>query len=145
MGYMVGIVLALSVSAFARWTGFDRDRAFYPTVLIVIASFYVLFAVMGGSMQAAAIETAVMSAFVLAAVVGFKFSPWIVVAGLALHGIFDLFHDVVIANPGKPSWWAPFCLAYDVGAAACLAWLSRKRFEWPPHTARRRPNGISTV
>ena len=36
--YVVGIVLSIGVALFARWVGFDRDRAFYPTVLIVIAS-----------------------------------------------------------------------------------------------------------
>ena len=47
--YVVGIVLSIGVALFARWVGFDRDRAFYPTVLIVIASYYVLFAAMIGS------------------------------------------------------------------------------------------------
>ena len=47
MEYAVGLVLALLVSSFARLVGFDRDRSFYPVVLIVIASYYVLFAVMG--------------------------------------------------------------------------------------------------
>jgi hypothetical protein len=36
--YVVGIVLSIGVALFARWVGFDRDRAFYPAVLIVIAS-----------------------------------------------------------------------------------------------------------
>ena len=62
MGYAIGIVLALCVSVFARAVGFDRDRAFYPTVLVVIASYYVLFAAMGGSMRALIVESIVMSA-----------------------------------------------------------------------------------
>jgi len=37
MGYAVGLVLALLVSGLARLAGFDRDRAFYPTILVVIA------------------------------------------------------------------------------------------------------------
>ena len=45
-GYVVGAVLAPLVSGFARLVGLDRDRAFYPTVLIVVALYYVLFAVM---------------------------------------------------------------------------------------------------
>ena len=49
--YVVGVVLSIGVAVFARWVGFDRDRAFYPTVLIVIASYYVLFAVMSGSVE----------------------------------------------------------------------------------------------
>jgi hypothetical protein len=46
MAYVVGIVLSVGVALLARSVGFDRDRAFYPTVLIVIASYYVLFAAM---------------------------------------------------------------------------------------------------
>jgi len=37
MAYVIGLVLALAVSAYASALGLDRDRAFYPTVLIVIA------------------------------------------------------------------------------------------------------------
>src|SRR6266436_6075625 len=82
MGYGIGSLLSLVVSVFARSVGFDRDRAFYPTVLIVIASYYVLFAVMGGSTHALLTESIVMTAFLIAAVTGFKSSRWIVVVAL---------------------------------------------------------------
>ena len=101
----------------------DRDRAFYPTVLIVIASYYVLFAVMGGTVPILIIESGVMTAFLLLAVIGFKFTLWIVVAALAGHGVFDFFHGRIVTNPGVPEWWPAFCLAYDVCAGGCLAWL----------------------
>ena len=123
MPYLAGTVLALMVSGLATLTGLDRDRAFYPTVLVVIASYYVLFAVMGGSGHALAVETLVMTGFLLVAVVGFKKSLWLVVAALAAHGVFDLFHGRVVANPGVPVWWPAFCLTYDITAAAFLAWL----------------------
>ena len=45
MEYLIGVILTLAVAAFAAVVGFDRERAFYPTVLIVIASYYALFAV----------------------------------------------------------------------------------------------------
>ena len=48
MPYAIGVVLSLGVAVLARGIGFDRDRAFYPTVLIVIASYYVLFAALTG-------------------------------------------------------------------------------------------------
>lgn len=126
MPYVVGIVLSVGVAAFARIVGFDRDRAFYPTVLLVIASYYILFAAMGQSMHAIIVESAVTAAFAVAAIAGFKFSAWIVVAALAGHGVFDGVHGQVINNAGVPVWWPPFCLAYDVGAAGCLAWLLRR-------------------
>jgi hypothetical protein len=121
MGYAIGIILALVVSRFARWTGLDRDRAFYSTVAIVVASYYVLFAAMGGSTHVLAVESIVMVVFVVAAVIGFKFYPWLVVACLAGHGVFDAFHDLVVENPGVPEWWPAFCGAFDVGAAVFLA------------------------
>jgi hypothetical protein len=126
VGYVIGVAVALVVSVFARLSGFDRDRAFYPVLLVVIASYYVLFAVMGGSMHALLVEALVMTAFVIAAVVGFKLTLWIVVVALAAHGIFDFFHGHIVTNPGVPPWWPAFCLAYDVSAGCFLAWLSRR-------------------
>jgi hypothetical protein len=121
VGYAVGILLALVVCIFARTVGFDRDRAFYPTVVVVIALYYVLFAVMGGSTRALVLESVAMSAFVVLAVAGFKRNPWLVVAALVAHGVFDFFHPHVVNNPGVPGWWPAFCLSFDVGMAAFLA------------------------
>lgn len=127
MAFLVGIVLAVLVGLFASWTGLDRSRAFYPTVLIVVASYYLLFAVMGGSNVDLVGESLAGGVFVVVAVAGFKRSLWLVVAGLAGHGLFDLFHGSVIANPGVPAWWPGFCLGYDLAAAGCLAWLLTRR------------------
>jgi hypothetical protein len=127
MAYVVGIVLSLGVALFARAVGFDRDRAFYPTVLMVIASYYVLFAAMSDSLRTVALESVVMTVFVIAAVVGFKSSAWIIVAGLAGHGVFDALHGKVVENAGVPVWWPAFCLAYDLGAAGILAWLIKRQ------------------
>jgi hypothetical protein len=121
--YVAGIVLSIGVAMFARRVGFDRDRAFYPAVLIVIASYYVLFAAMSGSIQTVVLESAMMTLFAVAAVAGFKRSAWIVVGALAAHGVQDAVHGHIIANAGVPAWWPAWCLAYDVGAAAALAWL----------------------
>jgi len=123
----IGACLALVVGAFATAVRLDRDRAFYPTVMIVIASLYALFAVMGASTHALVLESLAGAGFVLAAVSGFRSSLWVVVAALAAHGIFDLVHGAAISNPGVPGWWPEFCLAYDVTAAAYLAWLLRSR------------------
>ena len=127
MPYLVGIVLSVVVAVFAKRVGFDRDRAFYPTVLIVVAAYYVLFAAMSGSVRAVLVESAVMTVFVIAAAAGFRSSAWIVVIGLAGHGVMDAFHGTFVDNPGVPVWWPAFCLAYDVGAAGGLTWLITRR------------------
>lgn len=122
MEYLIGTGLALIVGAFATVAGFDRDRSFYPTVLIVVASYYDLFAIMGGREGALGSETAASMMFIALSVVGFRTSLWIVVVALAGHGLFDFVHGHLIDNPGVPAWWPMFCASYDVSAAVYLAW-----------------------
>ena len=69
-----------------------------------------------------AVESGVMGVFVVAASLGFRRSLWLVVAGLAAHGVQDFFHARLVANPGVPAWWPAFCGTYDVVAAGYLAW-----------------------
>jgi len=119
----VGAFLALAVGLFATATGLDRDRAFYPTVTIVIGFLYALFAAMGASTGVLVLESVVGVVFLAAAVAGFKASLWIVAVALAAHGVFDVAHGRVISNPGVPAFWPAFCSAYDLTAAAYLACL----------------------
>jgi hypothetical protein len=123
MALLVGALLALAVGLFATVSRLDRDRALYPTVAIVIASYYSLFAVMGASTRALVLESLLGGVFLAAAILGFRSSLWVVVVALGAHGVFDLAHDAVVRNPGVPHWWPAFCLAYDVTAAGYLAWL----------------------
>src|ERR1700741_5353698 len=114
MEYLIGVILTVAVAAFAAVIGFDRERAFYPTVLIVIASYYALFAVMGASTPTLIIESVVAGVFVLFAVLGSKGNYRLVVAALIGQGVFDSVRHFSIDNPGVPHWWAGFCLASDV-------------------------------
>ena len=121
MEYLIGLILSLGVAGSAAAIGFDRERAFYPTVLIVIASYYVLFAAMGASRRTLIIESVVAGGFLLVAVLGFRKNFWLVVAALIGHGVFDFVHRFFIDNPGVPHWWPGFCLAFDVLLGVFLA------------------------
>jgi len=114
MEYVIGAILAVAVAGFATATGLDRERGFYPPVLIVIASYYALFAVMGASRRTLLIEIVVASGFLLFAVLGFRKNLWFAAAAIIGHGAFDLVHHLLIENPGVPRWWPGFCLAFDV-------------------------------
>jgi hypothetical protein len=114
MEYVVGLVLAVVVALFAVVVGFDRDRAFYPTTVVVVATYYVLFAVMGGGRRPLLEELVGAGAFILAAVIGYRTNLWWIAAALIGHGVFDLFHHRIITDPGVPSWWPGFCMAFDV-------------------------------
>lgn len=123
MAALVGIALAVIVAAFAHVVGYDRDKAFYAVVLTVVASYYVLFAAMGGSKTDLLLETVIFSIFAGLAVMGFRANRWFLVVGLALHGVFDFLREWFLAGRGVPFWWPTFCMAYDVTAAAGLAML----------------------
>jgi hypothetical protein len=122
---VIGIVLALLAAAFARFARLDRDRSFYPTVLAVIAVLYTLFAMLGGGGRELLEELPATSAFLVLVVLGMRRSPWIIVSGLAAHGVFDFLHPLIYTNPGVPPWWPAFCAAYDLAAAGCMAVLLR--------------------
>jgi hypothetical protein len=104
MQYLIGVGLAVVVCAFATLVGFDRDRVFYPTLVPVIATYYILFAVMGSSAPVLALESLIAGGFLALAVAGFKKNLWLIVAALAGHGVFDFFHHLFIQNPGVPGW-----------------------------------------
>lgn len=123
MEFVIGILAATVIGIFGTVVGFDKERSFYPIVLIVIAFLYLLFAAIAGSTHALMAEAVPALVFVVMATLGFRKNAWIVVAGLALHGVFDFFHHSVITNPGVPVWWPGWCLAYDVVAAVYLAVL----------------------
>lgn len=127
MEYLVGTVLAIAAGLVTSIAGLDRDRALYPAVLIVVASYYDLFAVMGDGASLGP-ELIISVAFLTVAITGFRTTLWLVVVALVGHGVLDLFHGRLIANAGVPVWWPIFCMSYDVIAGAYLAWrlLSKK-------------------
>lgn len=121
MEYLIGLVLTLAIIGGCIAVGLERDRAYYPLILIVIAFYYVLFAAMDPSGRALVAEIAVACVFSLLAVLGFKKSMWLVAGAFAAHGAFDLVHHLLIDNAGVPHWWPGFCLASDVVFAAVIA------------------------
>jgi hypothetical protein len=77
---LIGAFLAFAVGLFATAVGLDRDRAFYPIVTVVIASYYALFAAMGASRHALLLESMVGAVFLAVAVLGFRSSLWVTAA-----------------------------------------------------------------
>ena len=124
---VVGVLLAVGIAALGKFTRFDEERSFYSTVLIIIASYYVLFAVLGGSGHALVWELVIAVAFSAVAIVGALFLPTLVGTGIIAHGLFDLVHDVVIENSGVPTWWPSFCASIDVLLGLWVMILARSR------------------
>lgn len=111
---LIGVLSAVAIALLARSTRFDQDRSFYPTVLVVIAAYYILFAVMGGSRQALVWELVIAVAFSTVAIMGALYLPLFVGAGIVAHGLFDFVHFTMIQDAGVPDWWPGFCGSLDV-------------------------------
>ncbi len=122
---VVGVFTAVAIAALARSTRFDQDRSFYPTVLVVIAAYYILFAVMGGSPQALVWELAAAVAFSTVAITGALRLPVLVGVGIVAHGLFDFVHHTMIEDAGVPDWWPGFCGSLDVVLGLWVIGLAR--------------------
>jgi hypothetical protein len=92
----------------------------YALGIVVIASVYIGFAVADGRRTVLAVESTVTGVFVIIAAVAITGSPWLLVVGLAGHGVKDLWQHrrQFVANT---RWWPPFCLVVDWVAATIIA------------------------
>ena len=92
----------------------------YALGLVLIAAVYIGFAVADGRWLVITVETNVAAIFVIIAAAAITQSPWLLVLGLAGHGLKDLWQhrSHFVANT---RWWPPFCLVVDVVAATIIA------------------------
>ena len=92
----------------------------YALGLVVIAPVYIGFAVADGRRTVLAVEIGVASMFVIIAAAAVTGTPWLLVVGLAGHGLKDLWQHRTqfVANT---KWWPPFCLVVDFVVAAIIA------------------------
>lgn len=120
MSFIIGFTLALIVCAYLATTRMDRDRAAYSVMVVVVASYYVLFAVQAGDATTVASESLITIVFAVAAAIGFRGSAWLTASALAGHGLLDGVHGLLVHNPGVPAWWPAFCAAFDVTAGAWM-------------------------
>jgi hypothetical protein len=92
----------------------------YALGLVLIAAVYIGFGVADGRGKVLAVEIGVASVFVVIAAAGVTGSAWLLVAGLAGHGLKDLWQHRTgfVANT---RWWPPFCATVDFVAAALIA------------------------
>jgi hypothetical protein len=114
-GFIFGAAQAASPLAF-WWLD---TATVYALGLVLIAGIYIGFAVADGRVRVIATESSVASAFVIVAAAGITGSPWLLVIGLAGHGLKDLWQhrSQFVANT---RWWPPFCLVVDWTVAAIL-------------------------
>jgi hypothetical protein len=91
----------------------------YGLGLTLIAAVYIGFGVADGRGKVIAVESVVAAAFVLIAAVAVTGPAWLLVVGLAGHGLKDAWQQRTqfVANT---RWWPPFCATVDWVAALIL-------------------------
>ncbi len=95
----------------------------YSLGLTLIAAVYVGFSVADGRRTVIAVETGVASAFVVIAAVAVTGPAWLLVAGLAAHGLKDLWQHRTGFVAGT-RWWPSFCAVVDLVAATAIALMT---------------------
>jgi hypothetical protein len=115
-GAVIGVAQAASPLAFWWLT----PATVYAMGLVFIAAVYIGFSVADGRARIIVAETAVATVFVLVAAAGVTGPAWLLVAGLAGHGVKDLWQHRTQFVTGT-RWWPPFCAAVDWVAAAIIA------------------------
>ena len=114
-GVATGVLQAASPLAF-WWL---EPRTVYALGLALIAAIYIGFSVADGRGHVIAIESGVAALFVIVAAVGVTGSAWLLVLGLAGHGLKDLWqHRTHFVRNTR--WWPPFCATVDWVAAGIL-------------------------
>jgi hypothetical protein len=116
-GVVVGVAQALT--PLALW--WLDTATVYALGLAVIAPIYIGLAVGGdGRWKVIAVETGVASGFIIIAAAAITGTPWLLVIGLAGHGVKDLWQHRThfVANT---KWWPPFCCVVDFVVAAIIA------------------------
>jgi len=92
----------------------------YALGLALIASVYIGFGVADGRPKVIAVESSVAGMFVVIAAAAVTGPAWLIVLGLAAHGLKDLWQHRSQFVSGT-RWWPPFCLVVDWVAAATIA------------------------
>jgi hypothetical protein len=146
LGFVVIVVLYATIGLLAatgfvflarRWFAPKGEQVFYALFLILVAAFYLAFAAYFHAPAAAwKVEGAVVLTFAVMGLAATRL-PLVLMAGYALHGVWDLLHEVAAHvgssafEPGQltaiPLAYGVFCVAFDFAMAA---YSYTRRGEW---------------
>lgn len=139
----IGVVTAVGAVTISR-AGFSPrvEQVFFAFLLVPIAAMYLVFLAYFGDSSALPLEAWAVALFVVLALAGLRV-PALLMLGYALHGAWDLFHEVLLhqgpASAGSRSLTA-IPLAYGVFCAAvdwCLAgYFLTRQAAWRDRVSR---------
>jgi hypothetical protein len=112
----------------------------YAIGLLTLPSLYAMFALRIGEPSIAAKEILYGIPYLIGGLAFAFFSARrsAVAVGLLwiIHGLYDIWHHLLIDNPGVPVWYPAFCFWVDVVIGAYLLWISRRLPDANLHSPR---------
>ncbi|NBC24470.1 MAG: hypothetical protein GVX78_02520 [Bacteroidetes bacterium] len=121
---LIGLGLAFITIIIHLMLSERRGLELSSFLLVLIASIYYGFAFLSRHKKAMVIEIVVASVFVIMGISGLWFTPWILILGLVLHGLWDIaHHNNSIKLAEIPKWYVPFCATYDWVIAIYLSFI----------------------
>jgi Family of unknown function (DUF6010) len=123
---LVAGLLGGGLTALIGWSPLIPDPlTFHSVTLAVIGAIYLGFALADGRLSVMILEGAAGTGFIVLALLGLWQAPAFIAAGLILHGFWDLAHRPRAIPTKLPSWYPPFCAAWDFLFAGIFIVLAR--------------------
>ena len=132
----IGLLAAAGAISITRKIGPKAEQVLYGLFLVIIAALYLAFVAYFGKATAWRVETAAVVFFALVGLFGVRL-PIALVIGYALHGAWDLVHELQAQGAISTYYLGPltavplaygvFCAAFDVCIAA---YAFKRRDEW---------------
>ncbi len=122
--YFFGLVFALLTISFLLMFPKQKTLELLVVILTIIASIYLGFALSDGRRREIIIEISAMIFFLALAVMGMWISPYFLIAGYLLHGLWDIIHNPGIIQTEVVEWYKVLCMVYDwIMAVFILVWM----------------------
>jgi hypothetical protein len=129
---IVGIVGG-ALTAMLAWSPVIPDPlVFHAVTLVMIGAIYLGFAFSDGRASIMIIELSAATVFIVIALLGLWRAPVLIAVGLILHAFWDLAHRPHGVATRLPSWYPPFCAAYDLVFAGAFLFLAHRLADLAP-------------
>jgi hypothetical protein len=123
IGLIIGIIIAIpgTIMPVRRFLGPRGEKMFFSLTLIPIALFFIGFSYYYGDLSALHAEIVGLIIFTVLALLAQFLATWILIYAYVAHALWDLLHEVFVADIAGvipwtqvPAGYAAFCLAYDL-------------------------------
>lgn len=121
--------IALALVTILLWRRYAIEDQAFPLALLAMPYIYVVFALYSDTTSTALYEVLASLPFVAIALYvirqGRTRTAMVLAFGWALHGAYDLGHDVFFTNNGTPVWYPVACGVFDFTVATYLLYAAR--------------------